>query len=274
MMSLNLGPAMESYLSGEKLYGDDFSQEEIDAWFADEAEGYFNLTSAESRKYSYGYHALNIRHGFSRLPAQRFAHVLGVGSAYGDELLPILSRSDRVTILEPSDGFKQNPIGQVPVSYKNPLASGDLPFHSNSFDLITALGVLHHIPNVTKVIREFFRVLQPGGHALVREPTISMGDWRGPRVGLTKRERGIPLRLLRGMVQDVGFQIFRERQCMFSLTSRLRLVMSAPVYNSRFVAAMDQLISALPLWSKRYHACNVWQKLRPTAVFFVLHKPS
>lgn len=175
--------AMEVYFSGQKLYGDDFSKAQIDEWFADEAEGYFHLMQSEAADYSYGYHAINMRHGFSLLPKQSFGHVLGVGSAYGDELAPILDVSERISILEPSDGFQSTTINGVPVSYVKPVASGTMPFAPDSLDLITCLGVLHHIPNVGRVIGEFHRVLKPGGYALVREPINSMGDWRKPRGG-------------------------------------------------------------------------------------------
>ena len=37
---------MEVYFFGKKLYGNDFTQYQIDAWFADEVEGYFNLTQS------------------------------------------------------------------------------------------------------------------------------------------------------------------------------------------------------------------------------------
>lgn len=266
---------MAVYFSGSKLYGNDFSQDQIDAWFADEAEGYFNLTQAtgEEAKYAYGYHALNRRHGFSKLPQKRFAHVLGVGSAYGDELTPILAHSDRVSILEPSDGFKSTVLNGVPVSYVKPVASGDMPFDSDSLDLITCLGVLHHIPNVSKVVNEFYRVLTPGGYALVREPIISMGDWRKPRSGLTKRERGIPLAVLRGFVEQAGFKVVHERKCVFSLTSRLRHVIAGSVFNNEAVVALDAWLSTLPIWPKVYHARNAVEKLRPTAVYYVLQKP-
>ncbi len=40
---------------------------------------------------------------------------------------------------------------------------GDKPFESESFDLITSFGVLHHIPNVTHVINECGRVLADNG---------------------------------------------------------------------------------------------------------------
>lgn len=264
---------MEVYFSGKKLYGNDFSERQIEEWFADEAEGYFNLTESTGVDYAYGYHALNRRHGFSFLPKRRYNHVLGVGSAYGDELKPILKYSDRISILEPSDGFKSTNLQGVPVNYAKPIASGSLPFDSNSFDLITCLGVLHHIPNVSKVVEEFYRVLNTGGHALIREPIISMGDWRRPRSGLTKRERGIPLAALREFVTKAGFKIVRERKCMFSLSSRLRHIVGGSVFNNAAVVALDELFCTLPLWTKAYHACNAAQKLRPTAVYYVLQKP-
>lgn len=265
--------SMEVFFSGKKLYGNDFSKAEIDEWFGDEADGYFNLTKCGPDDYSYGYHALNMRHGYSILPKQRFGHVLGLGSAYGDELVHILKSSDHVSILEPADGFESTTISQVPVNYIKPLVSGLIPFASGSIDLITCLGVLHHIPNVGTVINEFHRVLKPGGFALLREPIISMGDWRKPRVGLTKRERGIPLMILRDMVQSSGLRVVSERKCMFSLTSRLRYLVSGPVFNNPFIVAFDQLLCALPIWPKTYHARNILQKFCPTAVYFVLQKP-
>lgn len=264
---------MEVYFSGRKLYGNDFSQSQIDAWFADESEGYFNLTRSSEGEYEYGYHTLNKWHGYSALPNSRFDHVLGIGSAYGDELEPILARSDRISILEPSDGFKSTVLNGVPVNYVKPVASGDMPFDSDSLDLITCLGVLHHIPNVSKVVKEFYRVLKPGGYALVREPIISMGDWRKPRSGLTKRERGIPLQLMRDFVKVAGFTVVREHKCMFSLTSRLRHFVSGSVFNHAAIVSLDAALSALPIWPRVYHASNALQKLRPTSVYFVLQKP-
>lgn len=274
MASSEDGAGMEVYFSGRKLYGNDFSQDQIDAWFADEADGYFNLTQSDGNGgYAYGYHALNRKHGFSRLPQKRFAHVLGVGSAYGEELKPILACCDRVSILEPSDGFKSTELNGVPINYVKPVASGDVPFGSNSLDLITCLGVLHHIPNVSKVVSEFYRVLKPEGYVVLREPIISMGDWRKPRTGLTKRERGIPLPVLRGFLEQSGFRVASERKCMFSLTSRLRHAVPGPVFNNAAIVSLDAALSALPIWPRVYHARNALQKLRPTSVYYVLQKP-
>ena len=42
-----------------------------------------------------------------------------------------------------------------------------LPFPDNSFDIVYSNGVLHHTPNTTSVVREIFRVLKPGGRAII-----------------------------------------------------------------------------------------------------------
>jgi ubiquinone/menaquinone biosynthesis C-methylase UbiE len=43
----------------------------------------------------------------------------------------------------------------------------NLPFKDNYFDFITSYGVLHHTPNTQKSIDEVYRVLKPGGKAII-----------------------------------------------------------------------------------------------------------
>lgn len=168
---------LSEYLEGKKLYGDDFTLGEIKAWYEDEEEAYASLAKGR-HDYVYEYHGMNSEFGFRFLPdAVRFHDVLGFGSAYGCELIPIIDRIDRITIVEPSSSFACKDIEDVPVMYVKPAITGDLPFQRDFFDLITCLGVLHHIPNVSKVVDELYRCLKPGGCALIREPISSMGDW-------------------------------------------------------------------------------------------------
>ena len=42
-----------------------------------------------------------------------------------------------------------------------------LPFQSESFDFVTCAGVLHHTPDTLRGIREIYRVLRPGGSAMI-----------------------------------------------------------------------------------------------------------
>ena len=269
---------IEQALRGEVLYGDDFTAEEIAKWFEDEKDGYFNLYYGAANPIGpdssdYEYAQLAEQHCFKWLPEREFANALGVGSAHGAELKPILQRSRSVTVLEPSDGFASTTIDGKTVTYVKPHASGLMPFENASFDIVVCFSVLHHIPNVSTLIREMFRVLKLGGYVLLREPTHSMGDWRQPRRGLTKRERGIPLNIFREIIKRAGFQIERETCCMFSLMSRLsRFMGGRSVWTSGRIVRIDRLLCALPIWSKEYGGGHFWYKIRPTAVSFVLRK--
>jgi SAM-dependent methyltransferase len=48
----------------------------------------------------------------------------------------------------------------------------ELPFSDRSFDYITCLEGLEHIENPQQAMREFARVLKPGGHLIVSVPNI------------------------------------------------------------------------------------------------------
>ena len=268
----------ERALRGELLYGDDFSAEEIAQWFDDERDGYFNLyygdpAPNQPATEQYEYEQLAEQHGYRWLPDRQFGKALGIGSAHGAELNPILGRSQSVTVLEPSDGFASQTINGKPVTYVKPNASGLMPFESASFDIVVCFSVLHHIPNVSTVINEMFRVLRPGGYVLLREPTHSMGDWRQPRRGLTKRERGIPLAIFRRIIANAGFTVLKETRCMFSLMSRLSPLMGGrSVWTSRLIVQVDQAMCKLPIWSRKYGGQKALYKIRPTAVSYVLSR--
>jgi hypothetical protein len=76
---------MNDCFAGRKLYGDDFSSDEIMEWYADEEEGYANLGSKNRVSYFYEYHGLNRLHGFKQLPPGTYNHALSIGGVYGGE---------------------------------------------------------------------------------------------------------------------------------------------------------------------------------------------
>jgi 2-polyprenyl-3-methyl-5-hydroxy-6-metoxy-1,4-benzoquinol methylase len=264
---------MSVYFSGEKLYGDDFTLDQIEEWFKDEQEGYADLGSKDRENYRYVYHKLNIRHGYSYLGGRRFKHALGIGSAYGDEFIPISGQLDFVTILDPSDAFSgTKEINGVPCAYYKPNIDGSMSLKNDSFDLITSLGVMHHIPNVSRVMKECSRCLSVDGVMLIREPIVSMGDWTRPRPELTKRERGIPLKIFEEIIMDAGFTIKQKALCIFSVIPKLTNNFNIKIYNNSAIVWLDDVLSKVFYWNTLYHRKNIITKIGPTSVYFVLEK--
>jgi len=263
----------QRYFSGAECIGDDFSKEQIIAWFDDEAEGYATLGAKNRNQYRYVYHAWNKKHGFSRLPNMRYKNVLGMGSAYGDEFYPIIDRIERITILDPSKHFETKEIKGVPIAYKNPNVSGEIPFEEGSIDLLTCFGVLHHIPNVSYVVKEFGRVLSSEGIALIREPVVNMGDWRKPRKGLTARERGIPVHIMEEAIAKSGLKILARTPCDFPILSRLsHLIGIHEPYNSNILVSLDMVLSRLFYYNTQYNRNGLLGRICPCSVFWVCKK--
>jgi hypothetical protein len=106
----------------------------------------------------------------------------------------------------------------------------------------------------------------------LREPIVSMGDRRKPRQGLTKRERGIPLGTLNGMLGQVGFEIMRHRLCMSPIVSKAAARFGVHAFSSPFVTVIDSLVSRCPAKQVTYHRSKLKEKIAPTSVFAVLRK--
>jgi SAM-dependent methyltransferase len=79
----------------------------------------------------------------------------------------------------------------------------ELPFADASFNSILCTEVLEHVPEPQKALREFYRVLQPGGRALVSVPMwwpaheLPYDFYRYPEHGL------------RYLAESAGFRVLR-----------------------------------------------------------------
>jgi len=236
---------MEQYFLGKKLFGDDYNDEQIKLWYLEESEGYADLGSKDRKTYTYEYHNLNQLYGYSKLENREFDNVLGFGSAWGDEFLPIISHINNITIIEPSENMRSDKIGSITPRYVKPEISGKINFEDEKFDLITCFGTLHHIPNVTFVLTELCRILKKDGVLLIREPIISMGDWRQKRIGLTKNERGIPVSFFDGFFKNDSLEVVSKQYC-FTLTSLLQRkfgnYLNKPLHTYKTYLIIDKII--------------------------------
>jgi SAM-dependent methyltransferase len=266
---------MNEYFTGEKLYGNDFSISEIQDWYEKEKEGYFELGTNHKKSYEYGYHMMNKIHGFNKILSNKFDNVLGFGSAYGYEFEPIIENIKKLSIIEPSKNMISHKIGNIIPVYFIPEVSGKLPFDDNSFDLITCFGTLHHIPNVSFVFSELVRVLKNDGHILIREPIVSMGDWRNKRTGLTANERGIPLSFFLNEFSKYPIKIISKEYC-FSMTSFLQRIFGFffiyPIYAYKYYVLFDKYVSSFLKNNVKYYSKHFYHKISPQSIFFVLKK--
>ena len=266
---------MNEYLSGEKLYGDDFTIDQIQDWYEKESEGYADLGSKIKSNYNYFYHALNEVHGFNKLKNKSFENVLGFGAAYGFEFDPIISKIKNLTIIEPSDNLLSEKIGNLIPKYVKPEINGTLKFESNSFDLITCYGTLHHIPNVSHIINELIRVLKPNGYLLIREPVISLGDWNFPRKGLTRNERGIPISIFEQIFRKEPVKIISKSFCLTSVSffyNSTKKLLSKPIFAYKSFVIFDKILSLIFNGNIHYHAIKRRHRIAPTNVFYLVKK--
>jgi ubiquinone/menaquinone biosynthesis C-methylase UbiE len=54
-------------------------------------------------------------------------------------------------------------------------AGGELPFSDAAFDAITCIDAINHLPDRSRVINEWKRLLKPGGRLLFTDPIIASG---------------------------------------------------------------------------------------------------
>jgi len=263
---------LQDYYGGRRLWGDDFGLEEIREWYQLEENACFDLYQQKNRQmpnndrlhWQYGYRwAMNNRNSLGR--------VLGVGSGNGEEFRPVRKYIGHLHIVESAEGYFRN---DAATTYAKAQVDGTLLFDNDFFDTAVNIAVLHHIPNVSHVLRELFRVLKSGGFCLVKEPITSLGPWHVARkAGLAPCERGFPRALLETMVGQAGFEIMRRTYFEFPPLRHVRDRGGVDTYNSRLWIHLDQLCCRLSDWNYRYHR-NTWlQKLAPSYVFLVLRKP-
>ncbi len=83
----------------------------------------------------------------------------------------------------------------------------DIPFRSNSFDIVVCLDVLYHrwVGDYRKALGEFYRVLRPGGIVLIREPAYNWMRGEHDKVDFT--EHRFSKRELHLELSRVGFYV-------------------------------------------------------------------
>jgi SAM-dependent methyltransferase len=101
--------------------------------------------------------------------------VLDVGSGTGSllHLLPPAWRTVGVDSPANAELAKKRGVDIVGLDLENE----DLPFESNTFELVTLLEVIEHVRDKRHVLREIYRVLTQDGRLLLTTPDVSVAVW-------------------------------------------------------------------------------------------------
>jgi SAM-dependent methyltransferase len=103
--------------------------------------------------------------------------------------------------------------------------AGKLPFDDNSFDTVSFVACLNHIPNREEALREAYRVLRPGGLVLITmiPPLISVVWHRIVyKYDTDQSERGMKEGEVYGLTASRIVQLLRT--CGFEYKRRVRFV--------------------------------------------------
>jgi SAM-dependent methyltransferase len=87
-------------------------------------------------------------------------------------------------------------------------AANELPYEDGTFDLVTALDVVEHLDDDLGALKEFRRVLKPGGKTLIFVPTF-MFLW-GIQDDVSNHRRRYRLPELLRIIREAGFEVERS----------------------------------------------------------------
>jgi ubiquinone/menaquinone biosynthesis C-methylase UbiE len=177
--------------------------------------------------------------------------ILDVGCGVGNDLSRFAKSGSQVTgidLAEHSIELARNNFRQRGLKGQLLLMDGEqMEFSDASFDMIYCHTVLHFTPNPAQMVREIYRVLKPGGRAILM--TVNRHSWLNLMHRLFKVEIDhldapvfykFTIREFRALLEPFGsVEIVPER---FPVRTKVHRGLKAKLYNTLFV----DLFNALP----------------------------
>src|SRR5262245_58483929 len=99
------------------------------------------------------------------------------------------------------------------VTFKVANATSTLPFETNSFDALLCIDSMNHFHNRLEVLKEWYRVLRPGGRALFTDPVVITGPVTNDELALRSLVGlflFVPPGINEQFIEQAGFQLLRQ----------------------------------------------------------------
>jgi SAM-dependent methyltransferase len=113
----------------------------------------------------------------------------------------------------------------------------ELPFEDETFDLVMAIGVLHHLPYPRRALRSLGRLVRPGGYVHIYVYWIPSHAWHRSLLRLVTAVRRVTTRMPRPLLRALSYPVAAAVYGLFVLPHRY----------SRRVERLEALAAALPL---------------------------
>ena len=113
----------------------------------------------------------------------------------------------------------------------------ELPFHDATFDLVLAIGVLHHLPDPRRALASLARLVRPGGHIHIYVYWVPSRGWHRSLLRLVTAARRVTTRMPRPMLRALSYPMAAALFAIFVLPYRI----------TRHVPKFERVSSTLPL---------------------------
>ena len=134
---------------------------------------------------SFGMHGAWRKAVARQLPHGDDLHVLDLATGTGDQLITLFKTGKLKSAIGLDPSFAMVRIAEQKCAKQLPYAdvtfveadAARIPFENEAFDAVTMSFGIRNVPNVVDVLKEAYRVLQPGGRLLILEfstPTFGM----------------------------------------------------------------------------------------------------
>jgi SAM-dependent methyltransferase len=163
--------------------------------------------------------------------------VLDVGAGSGRHSYEAHRLGARVTAVDVGDAIHVARRNLPPEILTVQADAEELPFEDASFDLVLAIGVLHHLPDPRRALGSLARLVRPGGYIHIYVYWIPSRGWHRSLLRLVTAARRVTTHLPRPVVRALSYPIAAALFSVFVL----------PYRYSRDVGRLERLAATLPL---------------------------